>query len=195
MDRMVSVPAGMNTTYVNYTEHSLKMSEMFKNTIGLIEQLRSDIGRVISTEDGIKDSTIFSDAIYIKTGKDLKKELDVLNKLRKGDEYNAVREYGKVFKNNNELIQSNEIARKTNTNINSIDRKKLLMSVETTMNYVKELSELAQSSGFSRQLIVKIGNAVACVAELVEAFSASVFNQEMIVKALDNVNEEISELI
>ena len=30
MDRMVSVPAGMNTTYVNYTEHSLKMSEMFK---------------------------------------------------------------------------------------------------------------------------------------------------------------------
>lgn len=195
MDRMVSVPAGMNTTYVNYTTHSLKMSEMFKNTMGLIEQLRSDIGRVISTEDGIKDSTIFSDGVYIKASKDLKKELDVLNKLRKGDEYNAVREYGKVFKNNNELIQSNDIARKANTNINSIDRKKLLMSVETTMNYVKELSELAQSSGFSRQLIVKIGNAVACVAELVEAFSASVFNQEMIVKALDNVNEEISGLI
>lgn len=195
MDRMVSVPAGMNTTYVNYTTHSLKMSEMFKNTMGLIEQLRSDIGRVISTEDGIKDSTIFSDGVYIKASKDLKKELDVLNKLRKGDEYNAVREYGKVFKNNNELIQSNDIARKTNTNINSIDRKKLLMSVETTMNYVKELSELAQSTGFSRQLIVKIGNAVACVAELVEAFSASVFNQEMIVKALDNVNEEISGLI
>lgn len=195
MDRMVSVPAGMNTTYVNYTAHSLKMSEMFKNTMGLVEQLRSDIGRVISTEDGIKDSTIFSDAIYIKTSKELKKELDVLNKLRKGDEYNAVREYGKVFKNNNELIQSNDIARKTNTNINSIDRKKLTISVETTMEYVKELSGLAQSVGFSRQLIVKIGNAVACVAELVEAFSASVFNQEMIVKALDNVNEEISGLV
>ena len=39
MDRMVSVPAGMNTTYVNYTAHSLKMSEMFKNRVVLVVTL------------------------------------------------------------------------------------------------------------------------------------------------------------
>ena len=88
------------------------------------------------------------------------------------------------LKNNGELIESINITRKANGNFNLIDRRKLMVSVETTMNYVKELSELAKQDGFSKQLVTKVGNAVACVAEFIEAFSASVFNQEMTVRAL-----------
>lgn len=190
----MSVPAGMNTTYIVYTSHGLKMSETFKNTMGLVEQLRSDIGRIISTQDGIKDSTIFSDVAYAKALKELKKDLDTLNKIRKGNEFNAMRPYGDVFKNNGELIESINITRKANGNFNLIDRRKLMVSVETTMNYVKELSELAKQDGFSKQLVTKVGNAVACVAEFIEAFSASVFNQEMTVRALNEVSWEISGL-
>lgn len=194
IDRQVSVPAGMNTTYVTYTSHGLKMSETFKNTMGLVEQLRSDIGRIISTQDGIKDATIFSDALYVKALKELKKDLDTLSKIRKGNEFNAMRPYGDVFKNNGELIESINITRKANNNFNLIDRRKLMVSVETTMNYVKELSDLAKQDGFSKQLVAKVGNAVACVAEFIEAFSASIFNQEMTVRALNEVSWEISGL-
>jgi len=113
---------------------------------------------------------------------------------RKGNEFNAMRPYGDVFKNNGELIESINITRKANNNFNLIDRRKLMVSVETTMNYVKELSDLAKQDGFSKQLVAKVGNAVACVAEFIEAFSASIFNQEMTVRALNEVSWEISGL-
>ena len=105
-----------------------------------------------------------------------------------------MRPYGDVFKNNGKLIESINITRKANGNFNLIDRRKLMISVETAMNYVKELSELAKQDGFSKQLVTKVGNAVACVAEFIEAFSASVFNQEMTVRALNEVSWEISGL-
>lgn len=195
IDRQISIPAGMSGTYVNYATVSFKLSEFTKQVTPIVEQLRADIGRVLSTQNGIKDSTLFTDGFYKNQKKEMDKLLTELGKVRKGDDFNAVDSYGDVFKNNNDFFNTVEITRKGNDNINRIDRGKLLYAIETTMSYIQELNELAKKEGYSKPLIAKIGECVAIVATIVEAFSSTVFNQEMLTTSLNNVIDEVGKIV
>lgn len=195
LDRPVSVPSGMKSTYLVYASHSLVMSEYYKKIASVVEQLRSDIGTVISTPNGVKDGTLFNDAFYIKEKKEVDKLNEALGRLRNGDDFNSVRNYGDVFRNNNELFETLNVVRKGNDNFNSVNRAKLIKNIETTMSYVEELAGIARQEGFSRPLVNRIGNAVAIVAEISESFGAATFNQEMVCTALNNVTKEISDKI
>lgn len=195
IDREVSIPAGMKSTYLEYAKHSLVMANLFANIMNLVEELRSGIGLVISTEAGLRDSTLFNEQTYIAKKVELDKQLKILGNLRKKDDYNAMAPYGDVFKNNAEFMDSIGLIRQGNKAYNSIDRRKLMLSVETTMSYIQELSDQAKRTSYSKPMVGKIGNSVAIVAEIIEAYSASVFNQEMTSKAMDSVVREISGLI
>lgn len=194
LDRQVDIPSGMDTKYIKYVEQSYKLSEAYKDVMQLVEQLRIDIGRVISTPDGLKDSTLFSDKIYINRQKEVQALLNEFGKMRKGHDFTATAAYGDVFNNNNELYQCIDVTRKANNNYNTVNRSKLINNIETTMKYVQELLELTKQ-GYSKPLVQKIGVAVSMVAEYIESFSATTFNAQLISNALNNTVRQVGELM
>ena len=194
LDTQVEVPVGMKGHYLPYTEVSLKLSTLFSGLQGQVEKLRSDIGRVISTEKGLLDSTLFDDKYYLEENKVVKNAIKEWSLHRVANDIVPVRAFGDVFRNGNELVECIGVARQCNDNLNQVNRKKLIANIETTMTYVKDLME-ATKEGYSKPLMLKIANAVAAVAENVETLSAAVYNTKMLNVALDSVNEKVTSLV
>ena len=194
LDTQVEVPVGMKGHYLPYTEVSLKLSTLFSGLQSQVEKLRSDIGRVISTEKGLLDSTLFDDKYYLEENKVVKNTIKEWSLHRVANDIVPSRAFGDVFRNGNELVECIGVARQCNDNLNQVNRKKLIANIETTMTYVKDLMEAAKE-GYSKPLMLKIANAVAAVADNVETLSAAVYNTKMLNVALDSVNEKITSLV
>lgn len=194
LDTQVEVPVGMKGHYLPYTEVSLKLSTLFSGLQSQVEKLRSDIGRVISTEKGLLDSTLFDDKYYLEENKVVKNAIKEWSLHRVANDIVPSRAFGDVFHNGNELVECIGVARQCNNNLNQVNRKKLIANIETTMAYVKDLMEAAKE-GYSKPLMLKIANAIAAVAENVETLSAVVYNTKMLNVALDSVNEKVTSLV
>lgn len=156
-----------------------------KDVISQVAQLRIDIGRVISTDKGLTDSTLFSDMNYIRQADLINKELKTLSTMKKPNDFNAVAKYGDVFNSGVDIYSIVKLAEDNSDLINSIDRKKLLNEVDTAVQYVRDLSEMVKD-GYSKPMIAKIANATTKIAEIVEAFSVCVYNAEVITVALNS---------
>lgn len=195
MDREVPAPAGIKGTFVDYAKESNELASTILKVPSLVEQLRADVGRIVSTKDGLRDVTLFNDSFYTKAENELDAALKNLTKVRTKDDYSAIRAYGDLFRNNNELVTAVSLTNTNNQAYNVIDRKKLMASVESTMGYVRTLNEIAKRDGFNKQLLIKIGKAVSVVARYVEAYSSAFYNQKMQNETLDSIVTEINELV
>ena len=89
MDNDVSIPPGMCVDYDTYTKQMFNVTKALKDVISQVVQLRIDIGRVISNDKGLTDSTLFSDLSYIRQSDVIAKELKQLSAMRKPDDFNA----------------------------------------------------------------------------------------------------------
>lgn len=185
LDLDVDIPPGMAVDYGTYIHQSFEVSKSLKDVISQVAQLRIDIGRVISTEKGLTDSTLFSDMNYIRQADLINKELKTLSTMKKPNDFNAVAKYGDVFNSGVDIYAIVKLAEDNSDLINSIDRKKLLNEVDTAVQYVRDLSEMVKD-GYSKPMIAKIANATTKIAEIVEAFSVCVYNAEIITVALNS---------
>ena len=185
LDLDVDIPPGMAVDYETYIRQSFEVSKSLKDVISQVTQLRIDIGRVISTDKGLTDSTLFSDMNYIRQADLINKELKTLSTMKKPNDFNAVAKYGDVFNSGIDIYAVVKLAEDNSDLINSIDRKKLLNEVDTTVQYVRDLSELTKT-GYSKPMVAKIANATTKVAEIVEAFSVCVYNAEIITTSLNS---------
>ena len=184
-DLDVDIPPGMAVDYGTYIHQSFEVSKSLKDVISQVAQLRIDIGRVISTDKGLTDSTLFSDMNYIRQADLINKELKTLSTMKKPNDFNAVAKYGDVFNSGVDIYAIVKLAEDNSDLINSIDRKKLLNEVDTAVQYVRDLSEMVKD-GYSKPMIAKIANATTKIAEIVEAFSVCVYNAEIITVALNS---------
>lgn len=185
LDLDVDIPPGMAVDYGTYIHQSFEVSKSLKDVISQVAQLRIDIGRVISTDKGLTDSTLFSDMNYIRQADLINKELKTLSTMKKPNDFNAVAKYGDVFNSGVDIYSIVKLAEDNSDLINSIDRKKLLNEVDTAVQYVRDLSEMVKD-GYSKPMIAKIANATTKIAEIVEAFSVCVYNAEVITVALNS---------
>lgn len=185
LDLDVDIPPGMAVDYGTYIHQSFEVSKSLKDVISQVAQLRIDIGRVISTDKGLTDSTLFSDMNYIRQADLINKELKTLSTMKKPNDFNAVAKYGDVFNSGVDIYAIVKLAEDNSDLINSIDRKKLLNEVDTSVQYVRDLSEMVKD-GYSKPMIAKIANATTKIAEIVEAFSVCVYNAEIITVALNS---------
>ena len=185
LDLDVDIPPGMAVDYGTYIHQSFEVSKSLKDVISQVAQLRIDIGRVISTDKGLTDSTLFSDMNYIRQADLINKELKTLGTMKKPNDFNAVAKYGDVFNSGVDIYAIVKLAEDNSDLINSIDRKKLLNEVDTAVQYVRDLSEMVKD-GYSKPMIAKIANATTKIAEIVEAFSVCVYNAEIITVALNS---------
>lgn len=185
LDLDVDIPPGMAVDYGTYIHQSFEVSKSLKDVISQVAQLRIDIGRVISTDKGLTDSTLFSDMNYIRQADLINKELKTLSTMKKPNDFNAVAKYGDVFNSGVDIYAIVKLAEDNSDLINSIDRKKLLSEVDTAVQYVRDLSEMVKD-GYSKPMIAKIANATTKIAEIVEAFSVCVYNAEIITVALNS---------
>lgn len=185
LDLDVDIPPGMAVDYGTYIHQSFEVSKSLKDVISQVAQLRIDIGRVISTDKGLTDSTLFSDMNYIRQADLINKELKTLSTMKKPNDFNAVAKYGDVFNSGVDIYAIVKLAEDNSDLINSIDRKKLLNEVDTAVQYVRDLSEMVKD-GYSKPMIAKIANATTKIAEIVEAFSVCVYNAEIITVALNS---------
>lgn len=185
LDLDVDIPPGMAVDYGTYIHQSFEVSKSLKDVISQVAQLRIDIGRVISTDKGLTDSTLFSDMNYIRQADLINKELKTLSTMKKPNDFNAVAKYGDVFNSGVDIYAIVKLAEDNSDLINSIDRKKLLNEVDTAVQYVRDLSEMVKD-GYSKPMIAKIANATTKIAEIVEAFSVCVYNAEIISVALNS---------
>lgn len=185
LDLDVDIPPGMAADYGTYIHQSFEVSKSLKDVISQVAQLRIDIGRVISTDKGLTDSTLFSDMNYIRQADLINKELKTLSTMKKPNDFNAVAKYGDVFNSGVDIYAIVKLAEDNSDLINSIDRKKLLNEVDTAVQYVRDLSEMVKD-GYSKPMIAKIANATTKIAEIVEAFSVCVYNAEIITVALNS---------
>lgn len=185
LDLDVDIPPGMAVDYGTYIHQSFEVSKSLKDVISQVAQLRIDIGRVISTDKGLTDSTLFSDMSYIRQADLINKELKTLSTMKKPNDFNAVAKYGDVFNSGVDIYAIVKLAEDNSDLINSIDRKKLLNEVDTAVQYVRDLSEMVKD-GYSKPMIAKIANATTKIAEIVEAFSVCVYNAEIITVALNS---------
>jgi len=185
LDLDVDIPPGMAVDYGTYIHQSFEVSKSLKDVISQVAQLRIDIGRVISTEKGLTDSTLFSDMNYIRQADLINKELKTLSTMKKPNDFNAVAKYGDVFNSGVDIYAIVKLAEDNSDLINSIDRKKLLNEVDTAVQYVRDLSDMVKD-GYSKPMIAKIANATTKIAEIVEAFSVCVYNAEVITVALNS---------
>lgn len=189
MDNDVSIPPGMCVDYDTYTKQMFNVTKVLKDVISQVVQLRIDIGRVISNDKGLTDSTLFSDLSYIRQSDVIAKELKQLSAMRKPDDFNAKAKYGDVFNSGIDIWAVVKTAENSNDLINTIDRKKLQMEIDSTVQYIQDLHSKS-SEGYSKPLIAKIGNAVTRVAEIVEAFSVTVYSAEVLCTALNSAIAE-----
>ena len=185
LDLDVDIPPGMAVDYGTYIHQSFEVSKSLKDVISQVAQLRIDIGRVISTDKGLTDSTLFSDMNYIRQADLINKELKTLSTMKKPNDFNAVAKYGDVFNSGVDIYAIVKLAEDNSDLINSIDRKKLLNEVDTAVQYVRDLSEMVKD-GYSKPMIAKIANATTKIAEIVEAFSVCVYNAKIITVALNS---------
>lgn len=185
LDLDVDIPPGMAVDYGTYIHQSFEVSKSLKDVISQVAQLRIDIGRVISTDKGLTDSTLFSDMNYIRQADLINKELKTLSTMKKPNDFNAVAKYGDVFNSGVDIYAIVKLAEDNSDLINSIDRKKLLNEVDTAVQYVRDLSVMVKD-GYSKPMIAKIANATTKIAEIVEAFSVCVYNAEIITVALNS---------
>ena len=185
LDLEVDIPPGMAVDYETYIRQSFEVSKALKDVISQVAQLRIDIGRVISTDKGLTDSTLFSDMNYIRQADLINKELKTLSTMKKPNDFNAVAKYGDVFNSGIDIYAVVKLAEDNSDLINSIDRKKLLNEVDTAVQYVRDLTGMV-SEGYSKPMIAKIANATTKIAEIVEAFSVCVYNAEIITVALNS---------
>lgn len=194
LDLDVDIPPGMAVDYGTYIHQSSEVSKSLKDVISQVAQLRIDIGRVISTEKGLTDSTLFSDMNYIRQADLINKELKTLSTMKKPNDFNAVAKYGDVFNSGVDIYAIVKLAEDNSDLINSIDRKKLLNEVDTAVQYVRDLSEMVKD-GYSKPMIAKIANATTKIAEIVEAFSVCVYNAEVITVALNSAISTAEEFL
>ena len=183
LDLEVDIPPGMAVDYETYIRQSFEVSKSLKDVISQVAQLRIDIGRVISTDKGLTDSTLFSDMNYIRQADLINKELKTLSTMK--NDFNAVAKYGDVFNSGIDIYAVVKLAEDNSDLINSIDRKKLLNEVDTAVQYVRDLTGMV-ADGYSKPMIAKIANATTKIAEIVEAFSVCVYNAEIITVALNS---------
>ena len=194
LDLDVDIPPGMAVDYGTYIHQSFEVSKSLKDVISQVAQLRIDIGRVISTDKGLTDSTLFSDMNYIRQADLINKELKTLSTMKKPNDFNAVAKYGDVFNSGVDIYAIVKLAEDNSDLINSIDRKKLLNEVDTAVQYVRDLSEMVKD-GYSKPMIAKIANATTKIAEIVEAFSVCVYNAEIITVALNSAISTTEEFL
>lgn len=194
VDQPVSVPVGLNGTMVNYINANNNLVNSVSDINELLNQLRIDVGRILSTENGINEPSLFNDLKYKVKDTEVKNSTKQLANLREGDDYTAERKYGEVFKNNTEFNESIDAIKHSVNTLNKINYRDVNVNVNTCMDYINDLISLT-NKGYSKVLIKKIGDSVAIVAEVVESYSACVFNTQMISSVMETNVNEIGKLI